>query len=211
VSGLTRGELLARTARGGVLLAVGGGVSAATTPVASGASAAIGPSDIPVVTLTVAAELLGAEFYTQALAAKVFRPNEQGYLKRALFNESEHYTAVAKILSDSGQTPGQASDFDFTFPAKAFATRKDAAALGLQLETAFQGIYLAAAKLGVLVALPAGSLSYTRARGSVSPCFLQFFLAAAKLGVLVALPAGSLSYTRARGSVSPCFLQFPHE
>jgi hypothetical protein len=139
VARLTRAQLLGRTAKGGAALAVGGGFLAATTP---RASAGIGPVDIPAVTLALAAELLGAEFYTQAVAAKVFGANETRYLKRALANESQHYAATAKILTDAGQTPGEAGDFDFTFPAKGFASRKAAAALGVRLETAFLGIYL---------------------------------------------------------------------
>jgi hypothetical protein len=142
VTGLTRAQLLARSAKGGVALAVGGGVLAAA---GSPASAGIGQPDIPVVTLALAAELLGAEFYMEALNAKVFSAAEDRYLKRALFNENEHYTAMAQILTDAGQTPGQAADFDFTFPAKAFATRNSAAQLGLQLETAFVGIYVGGA------------------------------------------------------------------
>jgi hypothetical protein len=142
VAGFTRAQLLTRTAKGGVALAVGGGVLAGA---ASTASAGIGAPDIPVVTLALAAELLGAEFYTQALAAKVFSAQEGRYLQRALFNENEHYTATAKILTDAGQTPGQAADFDFTFPPNGFATRKSTAQLGVQLETAFLGIYLGGA------------------------------------------------------------------
>ena len=142
MTGPTRGQLLARTAAGGAAFALTCGVFASEA--AAGAEA-IGPGDIPVVTLALAAELLGAEFYTQALAAKVFGGNETRYLKRALLNEGEHYTATAKFLTDAGQTPGQAGDFDFTFPAKAFATRRSTAQLGLQLETAFLGIYLGGA------------------------------------------------------------------
>ena len=142
MTGLTRAQLLSRTAASGAALAVGGGLFAAG---ASAAAAGIGPADIPAVTLALAGELLGAEFYTQALAAKVFDRQESRYLGRALFNEGEHYTATAQILTDAGQTPGQAADFDFTFPAKAFASRRSTAELGLQLETAFLGIYLGGA------------------------------------------------------------------
>ena len=136
---MTRGQLLSRTAAGGLALA---GLASAT---ASPASAGIGQPDIPVVTLALAAELLGAELYTQALGAEVFDTAETHYLKRAQSNEAEHYAALAKILTDAGQTPGQASDFDFTFPATAFATRKGAAELGLRLETALVGIHLGGA------------------------------------------------------------------
>jgi hypothetical protein len=70
VTGLTRAQLLGRTANGGAALALGGGLLAAE---ASPTTAGIGPTDIPVVTLALASELLGVEFSTQALAAKVFR------------------------------------------------------------------------------------------------------------------------------------------
>jgi hypothetical protein len=142
MTGLTRGQLLARTAAGGAAFALTGGVF---TSEATAGAAAIGPADIPVVTLALAAELLGAEYYTQALAARVFGGTETRYLKRALLNEGEHYTATARFLTDAGQTPGQRTDFDFIFPAKAFATRRSAAQLGMQLETVFLGIYLGGA------------------------------------------------------------------
>lgn len=139
MAGLSRAQLLARTARGGAVLAVGGGALAAGAP---SASAGIGEADVPVVTLALAAELLGSEFYTQAPGARVFGAAEVRYMRRALFNERGHYAAVAQILSGAGETPGQAADFDFTFPAKGFASRKSTAELGLLLETVFLGIYL---------------------------------------------------------------------
>ena len=90
MTGLTRGQLLARTAAGGAAFALTGGVFASEA--AAGAEA-IGPGDIPVVTLALAAELLGAEFYTQALAAKVFGGNETRVPEAGALNEGEHYTA----------------------------------------------------------------------------------------------------------------------
>ena len=137
--GVTRSEFFAGAARGGAALALGGGVLAAT---AAPAVAGIGQPDIPVVTLALAAELVGAEFCTQALAGKLFSGEDERALKRALFNERQHYGALAQILTDAGQTPGQASDFDFSFPAKAFASRRSIARLGVELANAFVGIYL---------------------------------------------------------------------
>ena len=134
-----RAQLLSRAGKGGLALAIGGGVVGAA---ASPSWAAIGTSDIPAVTQGLAGELLAAAFYTELLAAKVFPANEQKYFLRALFNENEHYTAMAKLLSDAGQTPGTATDFDFTFPTGGFSTKKKAAELGMQLETIFLGIYL---------------------------------------------------------------------
>ena len=140
MTGLTRGQLLDRTARGGAAIALGSGLLAVTG--ASPASAAIGPADVPVVTLALASELLGIEFATQTFAAKRFDVAETRELTRARFNDNQHYDALAKVLTAAGLTPGTADDFDFTFPAKGFATRASAARLGAQLETTFLGIYL---------------------------------------------------------------------
>lgn len=139
MTGLTRAQLLGRTATGGAALALGCGLLAAE---ASPAAAGIGPTDVPVVTLALAGELLAVEFSKQALAAKVFDAAEARQLARAQFNDSQHYDGLAKALTAAGLTPGQAEDFDFTFPAKGFASRGSAARLGAQLETTFLGIYL---------------------------------------------------------------------
>src|SRR5262249_9478099 len=68
--------------------------------------------------------------------------DETRQLTRARFNDDQHYNALAQVLTAAGLTPGTADDFDFTFPAKSFATRSSAARLGVQLETTFLGIYL---------------------------------------------------------------------
>jgi len=141
VAGLTRAELLERTAKGGAALAVGGGILGS---VASPASAAIGTDDIPLVTQAVAIELLGSVFYTEALSAKATNAKESRYLKRALANETDHYKAVAQILTDAKQTPGTADDFNFTFPTGSFATTDSIAKLGVKLEAIFLGSYLGA-------------------------------------------------------------------
>ena len=140
MTGLTRGQLLARTAGGGAAFALTGGVFASEA--AAGAEA-IGPGDIPVVTLALAAELLGAEFYTQALAAKVFGGNETRYLKRALF---ERERALHRDSPRSSPTPARrrVRPPTSTSPSRPRRSRRGAARrqLGLQLETAFLGIYL---------------------------------------------------------------------
>lgn len=141
MAGLTRAELLGRTAKGGAALAVGGGIlGAVSTP----ASAAIGTDDIPLVTQAVAIELVGGVFYTEAISTGGMNANDTRYFTRALANETDHYKAVAKILTDAKQTPGTASDFNFTFPTGAFETTRSIAKLGVQLESIFLGSYLGA-------------------------------------------------------------------
>jgi Ferritin-like domain len=66
------------------------------------------------------------------------------YLKRALFNEQEHYQALAEILSGAGQTPATAGDFDFAYPKGSFGSKLAIAKLGIALETTFLGAYLGA-------------------------------------------------------------------
>ena len=112
--------------------------------IASPASAAIGTDDIPLVTQAVAIELLGGVFYTEAVSTGGLNANDTRYLTRALANETDHYKAVAQILTDAKQTPGTASDFNFTFPANSFATTRSIAKLGVKLETIFLGSYLGA-------------------------------------------------------------------
>ena len=140
MTGLTRSQLLGRTAKGGAALALGGGLLAVEASPAT--AAGIGPIDVPVVTLALAGELLGIEFSKQALTAKVFDAAETRQLARAQFNDDQHYEGLAKVLTAAGLAPGRSEDFDFTFPEKGFASRGSAARLGAQLETTFLGIYL---------------------------------------------------------------------
>jgi hypothetical protein len=101
-------------------------------------------ADLAYARLLVAAELLASDFYGQAIASKRFSGDALKYLKRANFNEQEHYQAMAGILSGAGQTPAVADDFDFVYPKGSFASRASIAKLGVTLETAFLGAYLGA-------------------------------------------------------------------
>ncbi|HVM55815.1 MAG TPA: ferritin-like domain-containing protein [Gaiellaceae bacterium] len=130
---LARGAVLALTAAGAGALA---GAAAADVPP---------DSDLAYARLLVAADLLAADFYGRALAAKVFGAPEQKTLRHAAFNEQEHYAAVAGVLTAAGQTPATAADIDFTYPAKAFAARGSVAKLGADLEQLQLGAYLGAA------------------------------------------------------------------
>jgi hypothetical protein len=139
---LTRSALLSTGAkRGAALLAAGsafetfGGVAAAD-PLPDG--------DLAFARLLVGAELLAIDFYTQAIAAKQFKPVGQKYMAVALQNEQAHYQAVAQILTGASQTPAAAADFTFSYPAGSFASRGKIASLGRQLESVFLGAYLGA-------------------------------------------------------------------
>jgi hypothetical protein len=139
---LSRAQLFSRGAKGGASILVAGSV----TGLLAGPAAAdtIPDADLAYARLLVAAELLASDFYGQAIASKRFGGDALKYLKRANFNEQEHYQAMAGILSGAGQTPAVADDFDFVYPKGSFASRASIAKLGVTLETAFLGAYLGA-------------------------------------------------------------------
>jgi rubrerythrin len=130
---------------------------------AAGANGLLTELDLALARLAVGAEILAAAFYTRAIASKQFEGEELKHLKRALFNEQEHLTAVSQILSGAGQTPSTADDFAITFPKGAFASRETIAKLGVTLETASVGTYLGAAD-----AFGPGDLRTTAARIAAS-------------------------------------------
>jgi Ferritin-like domain len=139
---LSRGQLVARGFKGGAALLAAGSASGLLAGTAS--ADAIPDEDLAYARLLVAAELLSADFYARAVASNRFEGKAQTSLRRARFNEREHYKSVAGILSGAGQTPAVAADFDFSYPKGSFASRTSIAKLGLTLENTFLGAYLGA-------------------------------------------------------------------
>jgi hypothetical protein len=140
---LSRAQLLSRGAKGGAAFVLAGSIAG---PLVGSAAAAAAPpdADLAYVRLLIGGELLAADFYTQAVAAKLFEGDALKYLKRVLFNEVEHYQALSGILSSTGQTPATPDDFDFSYPKGSFASKASIAKLGMTLETVFLGAYLGA-------------------------------------------------------------------
>ena len=66
------------------------------------------------------------------------------YLKRAYFNEQEHYGSVAGILTGASVTPAVAGDFTFSYPAGTFDSESSTVAFAAQLESTILGAYLGA-------------------------------------------------------------------
>jgi len=139
---VSRGQLFSRGAKGGAAFLLAG--SFAGSLVDSAAADTIPDSDLAYARLLVGAELLALDFYARAIASKRLGPDALGYVRRARLNEREHYTRMSEILSSAGQTPAVASDFDFSYPKRAFASKSSIAKLGLSLEAAFMGAYLGA-------------------------------------------------------------------
>ena len=164
---LDRAGFLSMGARGGAAVALGAmgaGLLADAAPAAT-ARAAAGPTDLDLALarLAVGAEILAGAFYTEAIASKQFGGDDLKYLKRALFNEQEHLTAVSALITAAGQTPSTADDFTITFPKGTFTSRDSIAKLGAALETTFLGTYL-----GAVGSLSTPDLQTTAARIAAS-------------------------------------------
>jgi len=101
-------------------------------------------TDLAYARLLVGAELLAADFYSQAVAASNSGRIVDGYLHRALANEQEHYESVAGILSGAGQMPAVAGDIDFRYPNGTFASAGPIVKFARQLEELLLGAYLGA-------------------------------------------------------------------
>lgn len=140
---ITRGQLLARGAKGGTALLVVGSALGRFAGVAA-ADPVPTTADLAYARLLVGVELLASDFYTQAIAAANTGKRVGGYLKRAYANEQAHYESVAAIISGAGQTPAVAGDIDFSYPAGTFAGQSSIVTFARQLEGMMLGAYLGA-------------------------------------------------------------------
>ena len=139
---ITRGQLLSRSAKGGAALLVAG--SALGRLVETASAAPLPTGDLAYARLLVGVELLASDFYSQAIAAANSSAAVTWYLKRAYFNEQEHYQSVAGILTGAGLVPAVAGDIDFSYPSGTFASQGSIAKLAQQLESLSLGAYLGA-------------------------------------------------------------------
>jgi hypothetical protein len=139
---LSKAQLFARAAKSGATILVAG--AATGFFVGSATADAIPDGDLAYARLLVGAELLASDFYAKAISSKHFSGDALKYLKRAEFNEQEHYQSIAGILTDAGQMAATAADFDFSYPKRSFASKLSIAKLGVTLETVFLGAYLGA-------------------------------------------------------------------
>ena len=140
---VSRGQLFSRGAKGGAALLLAGSFAGSLVDSAVAADT-VPDSDLAYARLLVGAELLGLDFYARAIGSKRFSGDALRSLKRARLNEREHHDRMSAILSGAGQTPAVASDFDFSYPKEAFASKSSIAKLGVRLEAAFMGAYLGA-------------------------------------------------------------------
>jgi rubrerythrin len=139
---LSRAALLSRGTRAGVALTVGGSALAALTPEA--AADTLPDNDLAYVRLLVGAELLAIDYYTHAIATDRVRGPALSNMRHALANENAHYASLSTVLAEAGQAAATASDVDFTYPARSFASPSAILKLGIQLEQTMLGAYLGA-------------------------------------------------------------------
>ena len=139
---LSRAQLFTRSAKGGVALLAAG--SSLGFLVETAGAETFPDGDLAYLRLLIATELLGADFYTTAIKAEPYGARGQKDLKRALFNEGEHYASLANLMAGSGQTPTTADDIDFSYPDGAFDSTAAVTKLAVTLESLFVGAYLGA-------------------------------------------------------------------
>src|SRR3954447_7942237 len=118
--GMSRAELVSRGVKGGAALLLAGSAASLVAPAAL--ADPLSDNDLAYVRLLVAAELLGIDFYTRAVAAKKLSAAGQRNLRAALRNEKEHYQSVAAILGGAGLVPATWEDIEFTYPNGTFDT-----------------------------------------------------------------------------------------
>jgi hypothetical protein len=139
---LSRAALLSRGAKGGAAMLAAGSAFAFLDGTASADT--LPDSDLAYLRLLISTELLGADFYTNAIAAQPYRGAGAKELKLALANEKDHYATLAGIFTSAGQAPATADDIDFSYPAGAFTTTGAVTKLAVDLETLFLGAYIGA-------------------------------------------------------------------
>ena len=97
-----------------------------------------------------AAELLLADFYVRTAAAKIVAGAAGRDLAHGALSATEHAAALAKLLTDAGQTAAVAEDFEFAWPDGTFASRRAAGRTGLEIARPLLGVNVGAA-IGVSI------------------------------------------------------------
>ena len=139
---LSRAELLRRGIGGGAMLAASGaGFAAFARPAAA---LTVPDGDVAYLRLLVAAELLKADFHTQALASGKLAAAAARAVKQMQADDNAHYAGLVVLMNEAAQPPATADDIDFSYPAKSFGTQASIFALALKLATISLGSYLGA-------------------------------------------------------------------
>ena len=141
-SSLSRAGLLRRGVGGGALLLVSGaGLAAAASPAGA---ATIPDGDFAYLRLLIAAELLKVDHSTQALASGKLPGGPAALVKQLHADDNAHYTGLAALMNNAGQTPATADDINFSYPKSAYGSASSILKLGSTLSTLSLGAYLGA-------------------------------------------------------------------
>jgi len=127
-----------------IVSAAGAGFAVAGLAAPTGALAAT-DDELAYASFGQAAELLLQDFYTKAQAAKVVHGADAKELMRGALNADEHQEALAKLLTDAGQTPSLAEDFEFVWPKDGYKSAQSISELGSKVTQPLLGVYLGAA------------------------------------------------------------------
>ena len=138
----SRAGLLQRGAAGGGALLLSS--SAVSAFAGSAAAAAVPDNDLSYLRLLIGAELLAADFQTQALGSGKLAGAPAGLLKRMLADEREHYHGLANLMTGAGQVPATADDINFAYPKGSFDSTASIIKLARTLEDLTLGAYLGA-------------------------------------------------------------------
>jgi hypothetical protein len=206
VTSLDRATFLSRGAKGGLVLAVAGGVLAVAAcgdddepagSYAGPASTAAQPvDDVAIGKLAATAELLAVDFYTRGIDSGLFKADVLGYMVAARKNERDHYDALAKVLGMEAP-----KGLTFAYPDGTFASAASIATTGTALEEAFVGAYM-----GAIPALSDNGLKVVAAQiGANEAQHLTTFRSLAADGRLVPNPSlpKVLTAAEATAAVTP--------
>ena len=167
-SALSRRRLLTVAAGGAVLAAL---------PVRPASAAT--DEELAYANFAVSSELLLADLYAKALAAKVVAGPGQAALRAGRRAAVQHAGALSGLLTGAGEDAPAAEDFDFQWPAKAFDTPGAIAGTARVVLRALLGAYQTAI---ATVSEPSYRILYTSLAAS----------AGQQVGVLSALAASGV-------------------
>jgi hypothetical protein len=160
-----------------LLTVAAGGAVLAALPVRPASAAT--DEELAYANFAVSSELLLADLYAKALAAKVVTGPGQAALRAGRRAAVQHAGALSGLLTGAGEDAPAAEDFDFQWPAKAFDTPGAIAGTARVVLRALLGAYQTAI---VTVSEPSYRILYTSLATS----------AGQQVGVLSALAASGV-------------------
>ena len=160
-----------------LLTVAAGGAALAVLPVRPASAAT--DEELAYANFAVSSELLLADLYEKALAAKVLTGPGQAALRAGRRAAIQHAGALSGLLTGAGQDAPAAEDFDFQWPANAFDTPDAIAATARVVLRALLGVYQTAI---ITVSEPSYRILYASLAAS----------AGQQLGALSALAASSV-------------------